>query len=177
MASNYPTIAASDHRAYMEYAMEHARLSPLTPTQFCVGAVFVDADRNEILSTGRSMELPDNNPADPGNTHAEQCCIIKVAQKHHVSEERLIEVLPKNTVLYTTMEPCSKRSISGNRACVDRILSLKDSIRVVYIGMKHIDQPEDVLVEGRKRMRDAGVEVVFLEGMEDRILGSFGGRA
>jgi len=97
---SHPTIASGDHKGYMEYALEQARLSPPAPTKFCVGAVLVDADKNEILSTGYSMELL-------GNTHAEQCCFIKVAQKHKLPEERIGEVLPKNTVLYTTMEPMS----------------------------------------------------------------------
>jgi len=167
----HPAIAAGDHKAYMEYALEQARQSPPAPTKFCVGAVLVDADKNEILSTGWSLELPDDNPADPGKTHAEQCCFIKVARRYNLPEERLGEVLPKNTVLYTTMEPCNKR-LSGNKPCVDRILALRNSIRVVYIGIKEpenfIDQ--EVLVVGRQRLEDAGIKVVFLEGMEDRIL-------
>jgi pyrimidine deaminase RibD-like protein len=168
---SHPTIAAGDHKGFMEYALEQARHSPPAPTKFCVGAVLVDGDKNEILSTGWSLELPDNNPADPGKTHAEQCCFIKVAQKHNLPEERLCEVLPKNTVLYTTMEPCNKR-LSGNKPCVDRILRLKDCIKTVYIGIKEpenfIDQ--SILVAGRKRLVDAGVDVIFIEGMEDRIL-------
>ena len=165
---SHPTIAAGDHKGYMEYALEQARLSPPAPTKFCVGAVLVDADKNEILSTGYSMELPGNAPADPGNTHAEQCCFIKVAQKHNLSEERLGEVLPKNTVLYTTMEPCNKR-LSGNRTCVERILRLNGAIKVVYVGIK---EPEIFIGEnvGRKRLEDAGVVVTFVEGMQDRIL-------
>jgi pyrimidine deaminase RibD-like protein len=167
----YPSIAAGDHEGYMEYALEQARQSPPAPTKFCVGAVLVDADKNEILSTGWSLELPDNNPADPGKTHAEQCCFIKVAQKHNLPEARLCEVLPQNTILYTTMEPCNKR-LSGNKPCVDRILGLKDCIKTVYIGIKEpenfIDQ--SVLAVGRKRLQDAGVKVIFLEGMEDRIM-------
>jgi pyrimidine deaminase RibD-like protein len=110
-------IAAGDHKGYMEYALEHARLSPPAPTKFCVGAVLVDADKNEILSTGYSMELPGDRPGDPGKTHAEQCCLIKIAEKHNVSEQHLGDVLPKNTVLYTTMEPCNER-LSRNRTCV-----------------------------------------------------------
>jgi len=51
-------------------------------------------------------------------------------------------------------------------------LRLKDYIKTVYIGIKEpenfIDQ--SVLVIGRKRLVDAGVEVTFIEGMEDRIL-------
>ena len=71
-ATCHPNIATRDHKAYMEYALEKARLSPPAPTKFCVGAVLVDADRNEILSTGYSMELPGDRPGDPGNTHADQ---------------------------------------------------------------------------------------------------------
>jgi pyrimidine deaminase RibD-like protein len=158
---SHPTIAAGDHKGYMEYALEQARLSPPAPTKFCVGAVLVDADKNEILSTGYSMELP-------GNTHAEQCCFIKVAQKHNLPEERIGEVLPKNTVLYTTMEPCNKR-LSGNRTCVERILRLNGAIKVVYVGIK---EPEIFIGEnvGRKRLEDAGVVVTFVEGIQDRIL-------
>ena len=158
---SHPTIAEGDHKGYMEYALDQARLSPPAPTKFCVGAVLVDADKNEILSTGYSMELP-------GNTHAEQCCFIKVAQKHNLPEERIGEVLPKHTVLYTTMEPCNKR-LSGNRTCVERILRLNGAIKVVYVGIK---EPETFIGEnmGRKRLEDAGVVVAFVEGMQDRIL-------
>jgi len=167
----HPTIAAGDHVGYMEYALEQARHSPPAPSKFCVGAVLIDADKNEILSTGWSLELPDNNLADPGKTHAEQCCLIKVSRKYNLPEERLVEVLPRNTVLYTTMEPCNKR-LSGNRPCVDRILTLSESIKAVYIGIKEPENfiEQSVLVVGRKRLQDAGVEVNFVEGMEDRIM-------
>ena len=156
-----PTIAAGDHKTYMKYALEQARRSPPSSTNFCVGAILVDPDNNEILSTGYSLELP-------GNTHAEQCCFIKVAQAHHIPEERLSEVLPKNTVLYTTMEPCNKR-LSGNKTCVERILGLKGAVKTVYVGIK---EPEKFVGqnEGRKRLDDAGVVVEVVEGMEDQIL-------
>ena len=102
--SPHPVIAAGDHKGYMEYALTQARLSPPASTKFCVGAVLVDAVKNEILSTGYSLELPRDSLGDPGTTHAEQCCFIKVAQKHNLpQEQRISEVLPGNTVLYTTM--------------------------------------------------------------------------
>ncbi|KAL1968678.1 hypothetical protein VTN77DRAFT_1504 [Rasamsonia byssochlamydoides] len=156
MASS-PTIAAGDHEGYMEYALEQSRRSPPAPTKFCVGAVLVDADKNEILSTGYSMELPGDRPGDPGNTHAEQCCFIKVAEKHNLPEERIGEVLPKNTVLYTTMEPCNRR-LSGNRTCVERILRLNGAVKAVYVGIK---EPETFIGEneGRKRLEDRILEV------------------
>ncbi|KAI9778641.1 MAG: hypothetical protein M1816_004003 [Peltula sp. TS41687] len=157
---SYPTIAAGDHKGYMEYALEQARFSPPAPTNFCVGAVLVDANKNEILATGYTLELP-------GNTHAEQCCFIKVAQKHNLPEEEIGQVLPKNTVLYTTMEPCNKR-LSGNRTCVERILMLKGAIKVVYVGIK---EPETFVGEnaGSNRLEGAGTKVTVVEGMQDRI--------
>ena len=163
-----PTIAANDHHGYMEYALEQARLSPPASTKFCVGAVLVDADENRVLSTGYSLELPRDSLGDPGSTHAEQCCFIKIAQKHDLPEHRIGEVLPKNTVLYTTMEPCNKR-LSGNRTCVERILRLKGAIKVVYVGIK---EPDTFIGEntGIKRLQDAGVQVEIVEGMKDRIL-------
>jgi hypothetical protein len=51
-------------------------------------------------------------------------------------------------------------------------MRLKDCIKVVYCGVK---EPEDfveqgVLVIGRKRLAEAGLEVTFIQGMEDAIL-------
>ncbi|KAI9650731.1 hypothetical protein NHQ30_000755 [Ciborinia camelliae] len=167
----HPPIEAGDHKAYMHYALSCARRSPPGPSNFCVGAVLVDGDTNRILSTGYSLELPDDMPSDPGSTHAEGCCFRKLAWAHQLPEEQLCEVLPQNLVLYTTMEPCNQR-LSGKMPCVERILRLRDCIRVVYCGVKEpenfIDQ--SVLVRGRKRLLDAGVEVTFVEGMEDQIL-------
>ncbi|GLB07086.1 hypothetical protein AtubIFM57258_002408 [Aspergillus tubingensis] len=164
---SHPSIPAGNHKAYMEYALDQARLSPPAPTKFCVGAVLVDADKNEILSTGYSMELPGDRPGDPGNTHAEHCCFIKVAEQRNIPEDQIGKVLPQNTVLYTTMEPCNRR-LSGNRTCVQRILQLGDAIKVVYVGIK---EPEKFIGEnaGRKRLEEAGVVVELVEGMEDRI--------
>lgn len=152
----------------MEYALKQARLSPPAPTKFCVGAVLINADKNEILSPGYSMELPGNRPGDPGNTHAEHCCLIKIAERYNVPEERLGEVLPEKNLLYTTMEPCNER-LSGKRTCVERILGLSGAIKVVYVGIK---EPETFIGvnAGRRRVEEAGIKVQFFEGMEDRIL-------
>ncbi|KAI0908147.1 hypothetical protein F4823DRAFT_600301 [Ustulina deusta] len=76
------TTHAGDRHGWMDYALEQARLLPPAPTKFCVGAVLVDADKGEVLSTGYSMELPGDRPGDPGNTHAEHCCFIKIAEQY-----------------------------------------------------------------------------------------------
>ena len=76
-------------------------------------------------------------------------------------------------MLYTTMEPCNKRSV-GNLPCVDRILRLKrpdgsQAIEQVYLGVK---EPETFVGvnEGRRRLEDAGIQVVHVPGLEDGIL-------
>ena len=145
----------------MEYALSWAKLSPPKPTNFCVGALVVDADKNSILATGYTLELE-------GNTHAEQCCFMKLAKEHGVREEDLGAVLPANTVLYTTMEPCNKRS-AGNMTCVERILRYGNGIKIVYAG---ILEPEKFVGEnvGRKRLMEAGVKIEIVEGLEKEIL-------
>ncbi|KAK3936653.1 bifunctional protein RIB2 [Diplogelasinospora grovesii] len=161
MASIYPKIAPHDHHAFMGHAIEQARKSPPKPTKFCVGAVLVNGDTGEILSTGYSEELPGDRPGDPGATHAEHCCFIKVADAHSISEAEIEQVLPVNTVLYTTLEPCNKR-LTGNRTCTDRILGLSSVIKVVYVGIR---EPGTFIKmnDGMKRLKDAGIQVVVME--------------
>ncbi|KAK4241753.1 cytidine deaminase-like protein [Achaetomium macrosporum] len=156
-----PDISAGDHKAYMRLALEQAQKSPPKPTNYRVGAVLVDSAANEILATGYTLELP-------GNTHAEQCCFMKLAQKHGVAEEDLKEVLPPELALYTTVEPCSKR-LSGNLPCVERVLRLTESIRTVYVGTM---EPETFVTEntGKKSLQSAGISVVHVEGLEKEIL-------
>lgn len=149
----------------MKYAVEQARLSPPSPSKFCVGAVLVDADRNEILSTGFSEELPRDRHNDPGSTHAEHCCFIKFGDRHGLHDFDIAASLPPNTVLYTTMEPCNER-LSGNRTCVERILGLGAAIKVVYVGIREPDTFIK-LNEGIKRLEDAGVKVVLLDDDTD----------
>ncbi|KAI1620012.1 DRAP deaminase [Exophiala viscosa] len=174
-ASSHSTIARDDHKAFMEYALEQACLSPPAPTKFNVGAVLVNGDTGKILSTGYTSELLSELPSDGGTIHAEHCCIIKVAESHDIPEQKVGDVLPTNTVLYTTMEPCNER-LSGSRSCVDRLLELKDSIRVVYFG---ISEPGILVLsdDGRKRLEDAGIEVRQMDSMQEQILAvTTGGR-
>lgn len=160
----------NEHIRFMKIALEEARKSPPKPTNFCVGACLVAADDEDmpkdLLVTGYTLECE-------GNTHAEQCCFIKFAQQHGCSEEDLCQYLPSNTLLYTTMEPCNKRSV-GNLPCVDRILRLKDeggrpAIRKVFVG---VAEPETFvgINEGQKRLKDAGIEIVHVPGFEAEIL-------
>lgn len=153
--------SADDHAGYMRYALSLARKSPPKPTNYRVGAVVLDAKTNTVLSTGFTLELE-------GNTHAEQCCFAKLSEQYRVPEDRLADVLPEDTVLYTTVEPCSKR-LSGNIPCVERILKLGTAIKIVYVG---VQEPEKFVGEntGRKALEDAGIRVVPVQGMETEIL-------
>lgn len=150
-----------DHKAYMERAISLARKSPPKPTNYRVGALLVDLTSYTILTSGYTLELP-------GNTHAEQCCFMKLAEVHGVPEEALHEVTLPNMALYTTMEPCSKR-LSGSLPCVERILRLKACIRTVYVGVL---EPDTFIREntGRGTLEEAGISVVHVEGFEKSIL-------
>lgn len=165
MASETP-IEPLNHRAYMSLALSLAKKSPPKPSNFCVGAVLVDEASNEILATGYTLERE-------GNTHAEQCCFIKVSEMHDKDEEKVGDVLPPRTVIYTTMEPCNKRS-TGNMPCVDRILrtqeSLNGGIKTVYIG---VTEPQTFVNKnsGRQKLEAAGVVCIEVPGMEKEILG------
>jgi pyrimidine deaminase RibD-like protein len=141
-------------------ALELAKESPPKPTNFRVGAILVDTSTSEILATGYTLELP-------GNTHAEQCCFMKLAEQHGISEERLSEVLPSTMALYTTMEPCSER-LSGNLPCVQRVLRLAASIQTVYVGVTEPDK--FVTNTGRKTLDEAGITVVHVDGLEREIM-------
>jgi pyrimidine deaminase RibD-like protein len=54
----YPSFPVGHHASFMEYAIEQAQKSPPAGTKFCVGAVLVDEDTGNVLSTGYSLEYP-----------------------------------------------------------------------------------------------------------------------
>lgn len=150
------TTTEPHHLYYMRLALSLARQSPPKPTNFCVGATLLtpsaDPSAPPTVTTGYTLELP-------GNTHAEQCCLLKL--------DALVTPLRPDSVLYTTMEPCNKRS-PGNKPCVDRILELRDengalAVKKVFVGV--LEPGTFVGVnEGRRRLESAGVQVVKVEG-------------
>ncbi|KAK7515277.1 cytidine deaminase-like protein [Phyllosticta citriasiana] len=154
-----------DHKAYMRLALAEALKSPPKHTNFCVGALLVDEGNGNILATGYTLELQ-------GNTHAEQCALQKYAAANNVTEERIGDILPEQTVIYTTMEPCNFR-LSGNLPCADRILQTrsnsKGGIKKVYLGVK---EPEKFVGEneGRAKLEANGIQCVHVPGLEQEIL-------
>ena len=173
--------SVNDHLYYLQQALELARKSPPRPTNFRVGAVLVsnplpEGSNHKILATGYTLELP-------GNTHAEQCAIAKLAMEHGISETQLNTILPRemNTTLYTTLEPCGKR-LSGNLSCVHRIIATRGKlsgslgpengeggIRKVIFGAK---EPGTFVRESEscRMMDEAGIEWEYVEGLQDNIL-------
>ncbi|KAL0640050.1 DRAP deaminase [Maublancomyces gigas] len=145
-------ILAPKHLENMHLALLEAQKCVATPTAYCVGAILTTCS-GEILSTGYSRELP-------GNTHAEQCCLEKLAAQG--------TELPEDAVLYTTMEPCSKR-LSGNSPCVDRIIATGGKIKTVYVGVREPDRFVKDNV-GLKKLMEAGVEYICVTGLEEEIL-------
>jgi len=145
----------------MRLALSVATRSPPKPTNYRVGAVAVDPAKDEVLATGFTLELP-------GNTHAEQCCIEKLARKYSVTTEYLSDALPDVVALYTTMEPCSLR-LSGNTPCVDRIIAISNRIKIVYVGVR---EPETFVSDNSsyRKLFEAGIQVVHVKGLEDDIL-------
>lgn len=159
------SIAAGDHEGFMRYALDLARKSPPRPTNFRVGAVLVDPATNSIVATGYTLELP-------GNTHAEQCCLAKLARARGVSEEDLGTTATTTEQtrldLYTTMEPCSFR-LSGNLPCARRIVGAGSLVGTVYVG---VAEPAKFVSDntGRGALEAAGIRFVHVGGLEQEIL-------
>ncbi|KAJ3193876.1 DRAP deaminase, partial [Irineochytrium annulatum] len=94
-----------DH-THMKSAIAQAHLSTPVESAYCVGAVLVNPTTNTVLSTGFSRELP-------GNTHAEECCLLKLADTAQA----------RGATMYTTMEPCGER-LSGKQGCAQRLIAV-----------------------------------------------------
>ncbi|KAH8171149.1 cytidine and deoxycytidylate deaminase zinc-binding region domain-containing protein [Sarocladium implicatum] len=155
------TIRHGDHDAAMGLALDLARQSEPKPTNYRVGALLVKLADDTITAHGYTLELP-------GNTHAEECCLLKLAALHDVSEEDLAGVMTEPHALYTTVEPCSER-LSGKLPCVERVLRQKTWIKEVYVG---VTEPDTFVSQnrGRRMLTDAGIVVHHVAGMEDDIL-------
>jgi diaminohydroxyphosphoribosylaminopyrimidine deaminase/5-amino-6-(5-phosphoribosylamino)uracil reductase len=97
-------IATDEDRRWMALAIEVSKACPPVTRAYCVGAVLVGADGQEI-SRGWSRET------DP-HVHAEESALSKVPD----DDPRLA-----TATLYSTLEPCSERR-SDRRTCAHLIL-------------------------------------------------------
>lgn len=156
-----PSMSTDNHIALMRHALALAEKSPPKPSNFRVGAVIVEEASGTVIAEGYTLECP-------GNTHAEQCCLIKLAEKHNTTEEGLAALITTPHTLYTTMEPCFRR-LSGNLPCVDRIIRQAAWIKHVYVG---VQEPETFVGPnpGRQLLESSDITVTAVPGLEADIL-------
>ncbi|QPG94399.1 hypothetical protein C2857_005905 [Epichloe festucae Fl1] len=149
------------HLASIQRALELAKKSPPKPSNFRVGALLVQLDDGQVITEGYTLECE-------GNTHAEECCFLKLAEQLSTTEECLTDVVKNPHALYTTMEPCFKR-LSGKLPCVERIIRQRAWIKEVYVG---IQEPEKFVGQnpGREMLESAGIKVFPVPGLEKDIL-------
>jgi pyrimidine deaminase RibD-like protein len=160
------------HFAFLDLAIAEADKATPKPGAFCVGCVIVVRspsvdDVPVLVSRGYSRELP-------GNTHAEANALSKLmslspkelaALPYQNGSPPTLEALLSHTDVYTTMEPCSVRT-SGLPSCADALIAA--NVRRCFIG---VGEPDDfVKCEGAQKMRDAGVVVVWVRGLEEKCL-------
>ncbi len=133
-----------DHEA-MKLAIEQSKLCKPSEGAYSVGACLYSSS-GTLLSTGYSRELP-------GNTHAEQCCFMKLKEDC------------QGGTMYTTMEPCTTR-LSGQVGCTQRIIDY--GVARVVFGVK--EPPNFVNCEGIGILQQSGVKVVHLDEYSDECL-------
>ena len=117
-----------------------------------------------VVAKGYSRELD-------GNTHAEANALTKL---NTMSQDEISSLFPATTTLheilthtdvYTTMEPCSVRT-SGLPPCADALIAA--GVRRCLIGVR---EPDDfVACEGARKLKDAGIEVIWVNGLEEKCL-------
>jgi len=119
-----------------------------------------------ILATGYSRELP-------GNTHAEANALLKgqmlsageLSSLFSTTDPIQYHSLLPHTDIYTTLEPCSIRT-SGLRPCADTLVESKIKRCIIGVG-----EPDDfVKCEGAQKLKDAGIEVIWFDGLQDECL-------
>lgn len=138
-------MKAENDEAWMKMAADQAFKCIPSSTAFSVGAVLLSAS-GKLLSHGYSRELP-------GNTHAEQVCLLKLSSLSSAV----------GGTIYSTMEPCGDRS-AGNTPCADLII--ESQIAKCIVGIK---EPRNFVenTRGLQRLIDSGVIVEFVEGLSD----------
>lgn len=158
------TCYLDEQMFYMNVALEQARRCVPSSTAFSVGCVLVVKPATTttpvVLSTGHSRELP-------GNTHAEANALTKAralpteALARIMSSASSIDEILREVDVYTTMEPCSVRT-SGLAPCADALIAAR--VRRCLIG---VGEPDDfVQCEGARKVREAGIEVIWVKGLE-----------
>jgi pyrimidine deaminase RibD-like protein len=119
-----------------------------------------------ILARGYSRELPGNTHAEANALRKGEMLSIKELSSLFSTEDPIhYDSILQNTDVYTTLEPCSIRT-SGLRPCVDVLVESK--IKRCMIG---VSEPDDfVKCEGAQKLKEAGIQVIWLDGLQDECL-------
>lgn len=133
-----------DH--WSRIAVELSRDCPPSATAFAVGAVIVGPAGRE-LARGRSRE---SGPHE----HAEEAALSRLVPGTDL----------RGATLYSSLEPCSSRR-SRPRTCTELVIAA--GIRRVVLVLR--EPPVFVRCEGVALLRRAGVEVVELPELADRV--------
>lgn len=158
---------------FLQLALDETAKCEPSSTAFCVGCVLtahwpLDSPESVLIATGFSRELT-------GNTHAEANALAKFralsqqdiaalfpsADPSSLSAEKILATAD----VYTTLEPCSIRT-SGLAPCADALISAR--VKRCYIG---VGEPADfVNCEGAQKLKEAGIEVIWMQGFEEQCL-------
>ena len=162
----------------MRLAIAQANFCPRTTAAYSVGALLVQhttatpsssslalplaervGEQYRVVATGYSRELGDK-------THAEEVALLKHNNLTPSDAPHAFPPLVGRFTLYTTMEPCSER-LSGRTACTTHLLVAH--VQRVVVG---VEEPKVFIsdCQGMRMLREAGVEVRRLEGLEDECL-------
>lgn len=152
------------HLELLQQTLSLARQAPLSPTNFRVGALVYSPVSQSIYSTGFTGELP-------GNTHAEENCLAKLAENHGVDSAPSALGRGHQFTLVTSLEPCGKR-LSGKKSCVERILETRKNdggIQKVVFGAR---EPGTFVQDSQacKMLTKGGVEWAIVNDLESEIL-------
>lgn len=165
-------IDVDQHNRFIRLALSEAQKCEAVPTAFSVGCVLTaqwpsrDAEP-VVIACGYSRELA-------GNTHAEANALTKAKSLssrelatlfHPAPPSITVEDILPHTDVYTTLEPCSVRT-SGLAPCADALIAAR--VRRCFIG---VGEPDDfVKCEGAQKLKDAGIEIIWLKGFEEDCL-------
>ena len=136
----------NDDKKYMLMALEASRRCVPCATAYCVGAVVV-------TSAGQVFT---------GYTH-------ETGPSNHAEEEAVAKALAEgadlhDAVMYSTMEPCSKRS-SKPRSCTQMIVEY--GFRRVVYALK--EPPCFVECHGDRLLKEAGITVDVMDDLAPEV--------
>ncbi|KAF8964060.1 hypothetical protein BDZ97DRAFT_941227 [Flammula alnicola] len=169
MAAHHLEEDLESHIKYLRLAVAEAEKCTPTPTAFCVGCLLVvrlpDGTPPTILAQDIQENSLETHMLRPMHYRKpESCPPTPISLFPHITSVTLDNIL-SSTDVYTTLEPCSIRT-SGLAPCADALIASK--VKRCFIG---VGEPDDfVKCEGAQKLKDAGIEVIWLNGLEAECL-------